>query len=228
MHNQPSESPCVPESGPMKPSMPSRSTLSRFFRGFPRRLSVAAMILCLGTNLWAADGVKSFVSANWNQGCFYNANLPAVTSGGACGRAWTGCLATAMGQILKHYQYPSAHANGSKYDFAKMPDRVTSANPDVAKLMRDLGVSVGMNWGGHGIGLVLQPCRPQEGLSILSQTAVHRRVPVQDPTGIDRGPEGGAQCAPSCAGQWWIALLPARWLRFAGSLPLQFRLGRPS
>lgn len=89
--------------------------------------------------------------------------MPAVGSGGSCGYAYTGCNATALAQICKYYAYPTAglgnHCNSlaptncvdytlANYNYAAMPNNVTSANTEVATLMYDLGVAVDMSWSG--------------------------------------------------------------------------------
>lgn len=107
--------------------------------------------------------VAPFLVTTWNQTCNYNADCPTVGSGGACGRAFTGCNATAMAQIFRYYSYPASgmgsHCNSNfpgdcvdfsiqTYNYAAMPASVSSANPDVAGLMYDLGVAVDMQWSG--------------------------------------------------------------------------------
>lgn len=107
--------------------------------------------------------VTPLLSTTWNQTCNYNALMPTVSTGGACGRAFTGCNATAMAQICKYYAYPTTgfgtHCNSgfpgdcvdytlANYNYVAMPNNVTSANADVATLMYDLGVAVDMAWSG--------------------------------------------------------------------------------
>jgi hypothetical protein len=107
--------------------------------------------------------VSPLLSTTWNQGCYYNAQCPTTSSGGACGRVWTGCNATAMAQILKYYNYPSSgmgsHCNtnapahcvdfyNETYNYAVMPNNVTSSNAEVAKLMYHLGIAANMQWSG--------------------------------------------------------------------------------
>jgi hypothetical protein len=83
------------------------------------------------------------LTTNWNQGCGYNASCPQAT-GGPCGRAWTGCVATAMAQVIRYWQYPSG------YNFANMPNN--SPNTDVAQLMSAAGISVNMSYGAEASG----------------------------------------------------------------------------
>lgn len=108
--------------------------------------------------------VTPFVSTTWNQGCYYNANCPTVGSGGACGRAWTGCGATAFGQVLKYYAYPNNGWPGNycnslfpshcvdvgveNYDYSLMPNALSSHNAEVAKLLYHLGITLDMAWSG--------------------------------------------------------------------------------
>lgn len=108
--------------------------------------------------------VTPFVSTTWNQGCYYNANCPTVGSGGACGRAWTGCGATAFGQVLKYYAYPNNGWPGNycnslfpllcvdvgteSYNYTLMPNALSSPNTEVAKLLYHLGITLDMAWSG--------------------------------------------------------------------------------
>ncbi|UQA59812.1 C10 family peptidase [Polyangium aurulentum] len=81
--------------------------------------------------------------AQWNQGCGYNDEAP-LASGGPCGRAWAGCVAVAMGQVMKYYQYPGGYNWAGMYNY--------SSTPDTAHLLRDVGNSVGMSYGANGSG----------------------------------------------------------------------------
>lgn len=124
------------------------------------RISVLFLVLALSLNVNAQ--VAPFVTATWNQTCYYNAMTPTVASGGSCGRAYTGCNATAMAMICKYYGYPAngiggTHCNSNfttncvnfgaqTYSYAAMPLNVTSANTEVAKLMYNLGVACDMQW----------------------------------------------------------------------------------
>jgi hypothetical protein len=107
-------------------------------------------------------------SITWDQSPYYNAMCP--------GGSVTGCVATAMAQIMKYWSYPSvglsqtcyydetaygfsenygqlcATFDTSNYNWAAMPNRVTSANAQVAKLMYDCGVSVNMDYSPTGSG----------------------------------------------------------------------------
>ena len=117
-------------------------------------------------------------SLAWDQGCYYNAQCPAM-SGGDCNKCPTGCVATAMAQIMKYHAYPAhgysshsyAHttANGfannfgtltanfgaTTYNWGSMPNNVGSSNSSVATLMYHCGVSVEMNYDVNGSGAFL-------------------------------------------------------------------------
>ncbi|MGL5113387.1 MAG: C10 family peptidase [Flavobacterium sp.] len=82
--------------------------------------------------------VGPILTTAWGQDCGYNELCPTVASG-PCGKAFTGCVATAMAQIIKYWQYP----NG--FNYANMP--VNNGNTNVSQLMSAAGVSVNMSYG---------------------------------------------------------------------------------
>lgn len=86
------------------------------------------------------------LSTTWGQGVGYNNLL----NNGNCtaysnGKYPTGCVATAMAQILKFNHYPS-----STYNYSLMPGN-TGSN-ETSKLMKDLGSQVAMNYACSGSG----------------------------------------------------------------------------
>jgi len=112
--------------------------------------------------------VAPLVQSTWNQSPFYNAQCP--------GGSVTGCVATAMAQIMRFWNYPakgtgsssycdcssqgysnnygtlSANYGVTTYNWANMPLHVTSANADVATLNYHCGVSVEMDYDPAGSG----------------------------------------------------------------------------
>jgi len=113
-----------------------------------------------------SKGVAPLLVTTWNQGCGYNALCPA-DSKGPCGRVVTGCVATAMAQVLRHNAHPSTGAgskcythsvygelcadfSGAFYDYDAMTNN--SGNSHVALLMYHCGVAVSMNYGPSGSG----------------------------------------------------------------------------
>jgi len=117
--------------------------------------------------------VDHLLSTTWNQGQYYNMLCPEDNSSQYGGHVLTGCVATAMAQILKYWEYPNdAHSVvwheyehpvygvlGANYSYAGgsyywnyMPAQLTYSSSTyqkqaVASLMYHCGVSVEMNYG---------------------------------------------------------------------------------
>ena len=106
--------------------------------------------------------VNPLVQTRWNQAPYYNDLCPYDSQYGE--RTVTGCVATAMAQVLKYWNYPDvgsgshsystnsygtlyANFGGTQYAWNNMPNRVTSPNNAVATLMYHCGVSVDMSYG---------------------------------------------------------------------------------
>jgi photosystem II stability/assembly factor-like uncharacterized protein len=114
--------------------------------------------------------VTPLLTSLWDQGCYYNTLCPADPSAlWACGHTYTGCVATAMAQVMKYHNFPpqgvgshsythpqygvqSADFGNTTYDWASMPNSVGSNNTAVATLMYHAGVSVNMQYGVNGSG----------------------------------------------------------------------------
>ena len=115
--------------------------------------------------------VNPLVTTTWDQGCYYNALCPVEPGAGfgSCGRAWTGCVATTMSVLMKYHNFPAsgigyhsymhptyglqtADFGATTYNYAAMPNNVTTANAAVATLMYHAGVSVNMQYGASGSG----------------------------------------------------------------------------
>ncbi len=116
---------------------------------------------------------------NWDQGCYYNTSCPTDVDAGFCNHNPTGCVATAMAQIMKYNAYPSqgsgsysyihstaygyknnygtlsANFGATTYNWASMPNVVNSSNTDVALLMSQCGISVGMSYDVNGSGAIV-------------------------------------------------------------------------
>ena len=110
--------------------------------------------------------VGPLLTTTWDQGQYYNAMCP-EDAGGPDGHTVTGCVATAMAQIIKYHGYPtsgrgihsyqsnygelSVNFAESNYDYANMPDALTNESSEaqvnaVAKLMKDCGIAVNMGY----------------------------------------------------------------------------------
>lgn len=119
-------------------------------------------------------GTKVIKTALWGQGAPYNTYCPAGCP--------TGCVATAMGIVMRHYWYPeqgrgshsyvvpytgetlSADFSTHTYNWSAMPltnaISATDANYDgVARLMADLGIATEMNYEPGGSGTSIQNAR---------------------------------------------------------------------
>ena len=114
--------------------------------------------------------VAALVTTKWDQKQYYNYYCPAVVSGGSASKAWVGCVATTMGQIMKYHAFPvtgvgsyayshgalgtqSADFGATTYDYANMAVTATfSKYKPTATLLYHAGVAVNMNYGGAGSG----------------------------------------------------------------------------
>lgn len=114
----------------------------------------------------ASDSVLPLVQTTWNQSSPYNNDCP-IDSLGPGGHVYAGCVATAMAQVMKYYNYPesgygshsydhsdygtlSADFGGTVYDFTAMP--LSSSSDAVAQLMYHCGVAVDMDYSPNGSG----------------------------------------------------------------------------
>ena len=120
-----------------------------------------------------AQTVNPLVSTHWNQDCYYNEYCPATSGGwwwdGPCGHCYAGCVACAMAQVMKYWNYPetgfgshsyvhsqygeqSANFAATTYHWDQMPNDVWNNNDAVATLLYHCGVSVNMNYSASGSG----------------------------------------------------------------------------
>ena len=113
--------------------------------------------------------VAPLISTNWNQDSPFNAYCP-TGQGGPGGRAYAGCVATAMSMVMKRWNWPD-HGQGSHsytpsgyatqtvdfenayYQWNNMPNSVNNSNYQaIALLMYHCGVAVDMQYGPQGSG----------------------------------------------------------------------------
>ena len=93
------------------------------------------------------DPVAPLIKTTWNQTAPYNLDCPIDTTTDK--QSVTGCVATAMAQVMYYYQYPDSFAwNDMKLSYAK--EDTTAAAYAVAKLMADVGNSVYMDYFSNG------------------------------------------------------------------------------
>lgn len=130
------------------------------------------------------DSVGPLLTTTWDQGQYYNAMCPedGQAPEGYDGHCPTGCVATAMAQIIKywgdreaihtrgihsydcydsqwvaHYGILAVNYDSTSYDFAHMPNALTSVSSPqevyaVAKLIYECGVAVNMHYGATASG----------------------------------------------------------------------------
>lgn len=106
--------------------------------------------------------VAPLIQTKWNQSPFYNDYCPFDATWNE--KTVTGCVATAMAQVAKYWNYPSkgkgyhvykhpvygnisANFGATAYNWAAMPNIVDTTNHAVAELMYQMGVSVDMSYG---------------------------------------------------------------------------------
>lgn len=109
--------------------------------------------------------VSPLLKTEWNQGSGWNSYCPTDVNGQG-GHVWAGCVATAMAQIMKYWNYPtngsgshsyscnygtlSANFGATEYDWWSMDNY--SATMATALLMYHCGVAVNMDYGANGSG----------------------------------------------------------------------------
>jgi hypothetical protein len=108
-------------------------------------------------------------TTTWDQGLYYNEQCPADPAGPG-GHCVTGCVATAMGQILNYFRWPESGTGSYSYDcppygtlfadfgnanyqYDLMESSLAHSNEEIAELLNHLGVSVDMVYGPDGSGM---------------------------------------------------------------------------
>ena len=109
----------------------------------------------------------------WNQNFPWNSQCPEDPEGNG-GHVYAGCVATAMGQVMKFWEWlntgtgsysynpagyaqQSANFGATEYHFELMPNVLDSTSTEeeyfeIAQLLHHLGISVDMQYGGNGSG----------------------------------------------------------------------------
>lgn len=115
------------------------------------------------------DSIAPLMLSRWDQGEFYNYYCPRDASGDN-GRVVTGCVATAMAQLMYYFRFPesgvgsysytdenygvqSADYGNAHYDYNAMCDVPTCINTEISKLIYHCGVGVDMHYGPNGSGM---------------------------------------------------------------------------
>lgn len=112
-------------------------------------------------------GIEPMLQTTWSQGCYYNSQFP-VDSTAPCNHLWTGCVATAMGQVMKYYNYPKngkgshgynssygwveADFENTEYDWAGMKNNLNEENNPVAELLYHAAIGINSQFFPNGTG----------------------------------------------------------------------------
>ncbi len=119
-----------------------------------------------------SDSVGPLLETSWGQGTYYNNECPTDTESGD--NAPTGCVATAMAQIMNYWEYPDKSYGSSNYnnehygniavnieesvfDWAHMPNKLSDSSSQeeinaVSNLMAVCGAAVEMEYNPDGSG----------------------------------------------------------------------------
>jgi len=143
-------------------------------------------------------GSDHLVQTKWDQGNPYNYYCPQAT-GGPGGRVYAGCVATAMGQVMKYWNHPlqgtGSHTNYNSgfgaltanfgettYDWDNMPNSLPNNAPQVqieavALLLYHCGIAVDMHYAIDGSGAYSQdvPSRISQYFSYTNQAQLRSR-----------------------------------------------------
>lgn len=115
------------------------------------------------------SGMLPMLHTKWDQGLYYNSECPEDPAGPA-GHVVTGCVATAIAQLMNYFRWPlqgegeygyehedygwlEVNFAEQNYDYDQMAISLTEENIEIAKLMYNIGVSVDMNYGPNGSGM---------------------------------------------------------------------------
>lgn len=119
----------------------------------------------------ALKEVAPLVTSTWNQGRYYDSQCPEDAYSNYGGRALTGCVATAMGQVMYYHKYPAECADipayycknygeiaaipPTTYNWSDMTDKLSKSSTQqqvdaVGTLLYHCGAAVGTNYGNDG------------------------------------------------------------------------------
>jgi hypothetical protein len=120
-----------------------------------------------------ASQVGPLLTTTWNQNRYYNELSPAdPSSSTGNGHVWVGCVATAMAQVMRYWEYPltgmgsysynhskygvqSANFGATSYNWSAMPNKLTAQNYNVQLIGYHCAVSVDMDFGPGSSGAYL-------------------------------------------------------------------------
>lgn len=86
--------------------------------------------------------VEPLMKTEWGQGLGYNEYSPFMNCENINGKAPSGCVATAMAQVMRYHEYPLS------YNWISMPNKEGSYG--TSRLMKDIGNAVNMKYSCNG------------------------------------------------------------------------------
>ena len=136
----------------------------------PENLQLWQELLSGHIEIWGdrERSVEPLMATNWDQGWPYNELCP-VDQAGPGGHVYAGCVATAMGMVMKYWNHPqtgvgsntyyapgygyqTANFGATTYLWDQMPNSVGASNLPVATLLYHCGVAVDMSYAPDGSG----------------------------------------------------------------------------
>lgn len=113
--------------------------------------------------------IEPMLKTTWGQGIYYNEMCPA-DPGGPGGHCVTGCVATALGQLVNYFRWPitglgsysyswppygtlSADFGNTTYRWNEMGIYLLNSNLPVAEIISHLGISVDMEYSANSSGM---------------------------------------------------------------------------
>ncbi len=126
-------------------------------------------LLSAKSDMRNGNGVQPLMQSHWGQGEYYNYYCPRDFAG-ENNRVVTGCVATAMSQLIYYFRFPetglgtysyldstygvqSADYENTTYNYDAMCDEPTAINTEISKLIYHFGVGVDMVYGPDGSGM---------------------------------------------------------------------------
>jgi len=122
------------------------------------------------------NSIGPLLTTTWSQGCYYNDSTP-YDAGGQCQHVVTGCVATAMSQVINYYNFPSvgsgshsynsnygtltANFGNTNYNWNLMADNLSATSSSaevasVAQLISHAGIAVEMMYSAGSSGAYSQ------------------------------------------------------------------------
>jgi hypothetical protein len=110
------------------------------------------------------EGIGPLINTRWGQGKFFNYYCPRDARG-PNGRTYNGCVAVAMGQIIRYYggfnsintqysynsgRFGTLSAKVGPYDWPVMEDSPITVSLEVSDFLSDLGIMLQMSYGASG------------------------------------------------------------------------------